>query len=422
MTYISQDVPSLRDRCLGAGPRAEEAQGQQPRPRASELLRPPQRSIGSDEVMPMFLTRSRWTGRLTAYYAAVLIWLITTAMHIPDGYLSPVTSLVMLLLVLPFWVRGLRKIRQTMDARSVPLIALLAAFSFVIMMFNVPLPGGTTGHAVGAGLAGIILGPEVAALSVSVALIIQAFFFGDGGILALGANCFNMAVVESYVAFGVYRLLSGGSPLGSVRRLVGAGLGGWSGLTVSALFAGIEFGIQPLLFHTTDGTPLYAPYPLSISVPAMVVPHALVASVVEAVLTVLVIAYLQRTNMGILEAAESPSIGGTAGTRRGLHGLWLILGILIVASPFGLLAPGTAWGEWGTSELESLGLPAIPEGLQKLSSLWGAPLAGYRLPVLGNANLGYVVSAVLGTIVIAVLMWLFVVLATGSLARPRSDK
>ena len=78
-------------------------------------------------------------------------------MHIPEGYLSPITSLIMFLLVLPFWMIGIRKIRRSMDARSVPLIALLAAFSFVIMMFNVPLPGGTTGHAVGAALAAIHL-------------------------------------------------------------------------------------------------------------------------------------------------------------------------------------------------------------------------------------------------------------------------
>jgi len=119
-------------------------------------------------------------------------------MHIPDGYLSPVTCLVLILLTLPFWYRGVQKLRQTMNARSVPLIALLAAFSFVIMMFNVPLPGGTTGHAVGGALAAIILGPEIATIAISIALIIQAFFFGDGGILAIGANCFNMAVVLPY--------------------------------------------------------------------------------------------------------------------------------------------------------------------------------------------------------------------------------
>ena len=82
---------------------------------------------------------------------------------------------------------GIRKVRQTMNSQSVPLIALLAAFSFVIMMFNIPLPGGTTGHAVGAALAAIILGPEIATIAISIALMIQALFFGDGGVLAIGA-------------------------------------------------------------------------------------------------------------------------------------------------------------------------------------------------------------------------------------------
>ena len=160
---------------------------------------------------------------LVTYYGVVLLWLGTTAMHIPDGYLSPITSLVMFLLVLPFWVIGIRKIRQTMNARSVPLIALMAAFSFVIMMFNVPLPGGTTGHAVGAALAAIVLGPEIATIAVSIALIIQAFFFGDGGILAIGANCFNMAVVIPYIADAIYRVFSRNS------RTHLAAASGWRG-------------------------------------------------------------------------------------------------------------------------------------------------------------------------------------------------
>ena len=221
---------------------------------------------------------------LSVYYAALLFWLATTAMHIPDGYLSPSTSIVMFLLVLPFWVLGVRKIRQTMNARSVPLIALVAAFSFVIMMFNIPLPGGTTGHAVGAALAAVVLGPEVATIAVSIALIIQALFFGDGGILAIGANSFNMAVVAPYVSYAVYRAITNRTALTSKRRVVGAALGGWTGLSVAALFAGIEFGIQPLLFHAADGAPLYAPYPLSVAVPAMVLPHMAVASVVEGLL------------------------------------------------------------------------------------------------------------------------------------------
>ncbi len=349
---------------------------------------------------------------LALYYGAVLVWLATTAMHIPDGYLSPATSLVMFLLVFPFWVIGVRRIRQTMSARSVPLIALLAAFSFVIMMFNVPLPGGTTGHAVGAALAAIVLGPEIATIAVSIALIIQAFFFGDGGILAIGANCFNMAVVIPYVAAAVYRGFARNAPLNSSRRLVGAAIGGWLGVTVGAFFAGVEFGIQPLLFKAADGTPLYAPYPLSVAIPAMVIPHALVASVVEGLLTALVLAYLQRSQVGVLEASEQPSAVPVTGAAQKLRWLWVGLAVLIVASPLGLLAPGTAWGEWGTHQLKARGLAAVPAGLQKLSGLWGAPLAGYNLRALGNANLGYLLSAVLGILMVAFVVWLFTRLLT----------
>jgi cobalt/nickel transport system permease protein len=243
---------------------------------------------------------------LMIYYGIFAVWLFTTAMHIPDGYLSPVTSIIMFIIVLPFWIMGVRKLREKMTAKNVPLIALLAAFSFMIMMFNVPIPGGTTAHAVGGALAAIIMGPEIATMAVSIALVIQAFFFGDGGILALGANCFNMAVVLPYVSYAIYQAISKNQPVTSKRRIVGAALGGWTGLTVAAFFAGFEFGIQPLLFHTANGTPLYAPYPLSVSIPAMVFAHALVASPVEALVTALVVALLaayQPTCPGIRQEA-----------------------------------------------------------------------------------------------------------------------
>ena len=353
----------------------------------------------------MFWNRSNSTKkRWGLYYAVLFAWLATTAMHIPDGYLSPITSLIMFLLVLPFWVIGVRKIRQTMNARSVPLIALLAAFSFVIMMFNVPLPGGTTGHAVGAALAAIILGPEVATIAVSIALIIQAFFFGDGGILAIGANCFNMAVVIPYVSYAIYRTFSKGARVTSSRRLVGAAVGGWVGVTIGAFVTGIEFGLQPLLFKTADGTPLYAPYPLSVAIPAMVIPHMLVASVVEGLLTALVVAYMQRTYPVIFGATEKPGEVFVESTFHKLRWLWIGLGTLILASPLGLLAPGTAWGEWGTRELSNMGLKNIPTGLERLSGLWGAPLAGYNLTALGNASFGYILSAILGITVIVLVV------------------
>ena len=347
---------------------------------------------------------------IRVYYGVLAAWLVTTAMHIPDGYLSPATSLVMFLVILPFWYVGIRKLREKVNAKSAPLIALLAAFCFIIMMFNVPLPGGTTGHAVGGALAAIILGPEVATIVVSMALIIQAIFFGDGGILNIGANCFNMAVVLPYVSYALYQWLAGRQPLDSRRRPVAAFVGGWIGLTVAAAFAGFEFGIQPLLFHTANGTPLYAPYPLAVAIPAMVIPHLLVAGPVEGVISALVVAYLQRANRQVLELTANPDLAAPATGFGRLRALWIVLIALIVATPLGLLAPGTAWGEWSSDQLSGLGLSYIPQGMKQLEGLWGAPLAGYDLPALGNSNAGYILSAVVGIAVVGFLAWLFTTL------------
>jgi cobalt/nickel transport system permease protein len=357
--------------------------------------------------------------RFKLYYAVLGIWLTTTAMHIPDGYLSPITCLVMFLVVLPFWYVGLKKLREKINARSAPLIALLAAFSFIIMMFNVPLPGGTTGHAVGGALAAIILGPEVACIAVSIALIIQAIFFGDGGILAIGANCFNMAVVLPFVSYALYQAIAGKFPVVSLRRVMGAFVGAYIGLTVAALFTGIEFGIQPALFHTADGVPLYAPYPLSISIPAMVIPHLLVASVVEGLFTALVVSYLQRSNPAALEISAKPLAAADAGSFGRLRWLWVSLAVLIAAAPLGLLAPGTAWGEWGSDQFAELGLNFIPQGFQQLEGLWGAPMPDYDIPALGNVTLSYILSAVLGIVVVAIVAWLFT--AALSAGRSRSE-
>ena len=344
---------------------------------------------------------------LIACYVFLIIF-GATGMHIPDGYLSPVVCLIMFALVLPFWLVGIRQLRRVANSRSIPLVALMAAFSFVIMMFNVPLPGGTTGHAVGASLAAIVLGPQVATIAISIALVIQAFLFGDGGILAIGANCFTMAVVMPSVSYAIYNRIAGTSAPNSARRLIAGGVAGYIGLSTAALVAAVLFGIQPTLFSSPEGVPLYAPYPLGIAIPAMMIPHLLVASPVEALLTVAILAYLQRTQPQLLGA--HPAQEATT-ARRGLRGLWIILATLVMLSPIGLLAPGTAWGEWGAEELEGLGLGFIPEGLNKLGSLWGAPVPDYDIPSLGNVRLSYLLSAILGVVLTVIVVWLFSTLA-----------
>jgi len=220
--------------------------------------------------------------------------------HIPDGYLGPATYGTMYAVTVPFWAVASWKLNKTLKARQAPYLALGAAFSFVVMMFNIPVIGGTTGHATGAALIGILLGPWAAVLSVSVALIIQALLFGDGGITALGANCFNMAVVGGFTGYGVYRLVAGRSAATSKRRRVAGAVAAYVSLNVSALLAAAELGIQPLLERSPDGQPLYAPFPLSVAVPAMAIEHLVLFGVVEAAVTALVIRYFQKNDPEML--------------------------------------------------------------------------------------------------------------------------
>src|SRR5271157_4344338 len=125
-------------------------------------------------------------------------------MHIPDGYLGPATCAAGFAVMIPIWAIASRKVKKTLNAKQVPLLAVGAAFSFVIMLFNVPIPGGSTGHAVGGVLVAILVGPWAALISLSVALAAQALLFGDGGLTALGANCFNMACVLPFSGYLVY--------------------------------------------------------------------------------------------------------------------------------------------------------------------------------------------------------------------------
>lgn len=225
-------------------------------------------------------------------------------MHIPDGYLGPATSGVMYAVMLPIWIAASRMVKKTLNAKQVPLLAIGAAFSFVIMMFNVPIPGGTTGHAVGAVLVAILLGPWAACIAVTVALVVQALLFGDGGITAIGANCFDMAFVEVFAGYFIYKLISGSSLVTSGRRVVAAFIAGYAGINIAAFSAAVLFGIQPLLHKTAAGQALYCPYGLNVTIPAMLGEHMLVFGWVEAIVTALVIKYLQKQDPALLQAAE----------------------------------------------------------------------------------------------------------------------
>ncbi len=222
-------------------------------------------------------------------------------MHIPDGYLGPATCGFFYAVMVPIWAAASKIVKKNLKAKQAPILAIGAAFSFVIMMFNIPIPGGSTGHAVGGVIVAILLGPWAACIAITVALVVQALLFGDGGITALGANCFNMAFILPFTGYYVYKAMSYKSPLNSNRRVIAAGIAGYIGVNSAALLTGIEFGLQPLLHHSASGQALYCPYGLNIAVVTMAGEHLLIFGWVEAIVTALVIKYLIKTSPELLE-------------------------------------------------------------------------------------------------------------------------
>lgn len=313
-------------------------------------------------------------------------------MHIPDNYLSPSTCAVLATATAPVWIHSVKRIKAELPKEKVAMLGVAAAFSFVAMMFNVPMPGGTTGHAVGGTLIALLLGPEAACIAVTVALLIQALLFGDGGILAFGANCFNMAFLLPFAGYYSYKLfarLLHADDVGAARsrKLVAVGIGSYIGINVAALAAAIEFGIQPALFHTAQGVALYCPYGLSISVPAMMLGHLTVFGAVEVIFTIAVYSFISSTAPGLIKDSNI-----TEAASKRTKPLLILLAILIAATPLGLLAQGTAWGEWDIAEI-----PSMTESFS-----WNSLLPDYSLNGLPDA-VAYVLSAVIGVLLVIII-------------------
>jgi cobalt/nickel transport system permease protein len=326
-------------------------------------------------------------------------------MHIPDNYLGPATCAVMAVAVVPAWVVSAKKVAKELPRENIPLLGIGAAFSFLIMMLNVPVPGGTTAHAVGGTLLAVLLGPYAACISISTALLIQALVFGDGGILSFGANCFNMAFVIPFLGYFIYKLAK--DRVRSKRgEYLGLAIASYIAINFAALCGGIEVGLQPLVAGDAAGLPLYCPYPLSVSIPAMLIPHLALAGIAEAAFTLAIVAFVAKASPGSIYA------GSPAKTKP----LYALIVALIVASPLGLLAAGSAWGEWAPEAIKSVvtggkSLGFVPAGMEK-GFRFPAPMRDYGLKGLPDI-LGYILSAALGVAVFVIAYKLLGLLKKG---------
>lgn len=194
-------------------------------------------------------------------------------MHIPDGYLDPVSVGVTWAIML---IYGFFAYRKAALGKNLEVVVGLAAAIFIAQMFNWPIPGGTSLHLVGGALAAIMLGPFEAFFVLLLVLLVQTLVFHDGGITTLGANVINMGVVAPLVGWAAWKLLS------RYNKPLAAAVAGWASITVAGMAAGFEIGISP-----------YFPYAWTISVPVMTTWHALLG-VVEGVITAAVVEYLLK--------------------------------------------------------------------------------------------------------------------------------
>lgn len=201
-------------------------------------------------------------------------------MHIPDGFIAPKMYLPAYAAAAGLWTYGIRRLRAGLREETIPRLAVLTAFSFVVMMLMVPLPGGTSVHATGVALLALLFGVWTAFISVSLVLLLQALFFGAGGVTTLALNALAMGMVGSAAARLMHGLLRRGH---ESFALIAAG---WVSINASALVLALALGVQPLIARAENGQPLFFPFGLSVTLPAVMIPHAVIG-VGEGVLTLL---------------------------------------------------------------------------------------------------------------------------------------
>jgi cobalt/nickel transport system permease protein len=296
-------------------------------------------------------------------------------MHIPDGFLDAKTAVAAGALSAAGLALALSRVRRVFPPRRVPLIGLAAAFVFAAQMLNFPVAGGTSGHLIGGVLAAVLLGASAAVLVMSSVLILQCFMFADGGLTALGANLFNMALVAPVVGYGVYRLVRRLAPDSLRGRLLAAAFAAWCSTVAAAVACAGQLALS--------GTVAWGA-----ALPAMAGVHMLIG-LGEALITALVVAAVARARPELLHEPVR-SDGWRRPADVVAYGVLVTLGLVVFVAPF-----ASPW----------------PDGLQRVAASLGfslraahspalaPPLAGYGLPGLGRGPASTAIAGVIGTAV-----------------------
>ena len=294
-----------------------------------------------------------------------------TPMHIPDGFLSVFVSILLWAFSIAVVAVALKRVGRDLNDRMVPMMGVLAAAIFAGQMLNFAVAGGTSGHLMGAAVTTILLGPWAAVLVMTSVVSIQALIFQDGGLLALGANIFNMAVVGVAVAYFSYS---------TVRRLAGearwgvfaAGfLAAWASVVVASLSVALQLAIS--------GTA-----PANLAVPTMLGVHILIG-IGEGLITVGALAFLNATRPDLLQPTEGRANGSAVVWVAGL----LIALALAVLAPLASANPdGLEWVAVQGGFLENARDPVynlIPD---------------YLLPGVSNEVAATILAGVIGALLV----------------------
>jgi cobalt/nickel transport system permease protein len=300
-----------------------------------------------------------------------MIFLRPTAMHIPDGFLSATVAIVLWMVSIAAIAYSLRRVGKDLGERQVPLMGVLAAAIFAGQMLNFTVAGGTSGHLVGAAIATILLGPWAAILVLTTVVGVQALIYQDGGLLALGANIFNMGLVGvtvSYFAFRTVQRLAGGRSLG---LLIGGFVSAWLSIEIAALAVGLQLAVS--------GTS-----PANLAIPAMATVHALIG-IGEGLITVGALGFVRAARPDLVHSGDAKLQGESAIWVTGL----LIALAMAIASPLA---------------------STNPDGLERVASQKGfldlaqGPLyqiiPDYIFPGVSNQALATIAAGIAGTLLV----------------------
>lgn len=293
-------------------------------------------------------------------------------LHIPDGFLSLIVSLVCWLVTAITLSMAVSRANKSLGERQIPLMGIMAAFIFAAQMINFPVAGGTSGHLLGGALAAITLGPWAGMLVMTAVISVQALLFQDGGLLVMGANILNMGLITAVIGYGLYR----GIPARNrTLKLMAAGIAAWLSVMAGALFTSLQLWLS--------GTSQ-----LQVVIPTMLTVHALIG-LGEALITVAALTLIVQTRPDLL--------GENSVSARGSRG-WVVAGVLISLAVV-LLAP--------FASTDPDGLERVAADLGFLDKGVSAPyqlIPDYTLPILGQTQLSTILAGLIGLAVVGAIV------------------